>query len=129
MFDGLYIHDKWEFEEYPTIRLDSIKIGYKYLGLKEAISKAIDGIFESNGLSTNESSLPQKFKDLIEKLSDKYSQGVVILIDEYDKPLIDYLDKENLPTSLNNQAVSKPAVLCNSVYSLVRQACHQITYS
>jgi hypothetical protein len=107
LFEGLYIHDKWEFVEYPIIRLDYTKIGYKDLGLKEGLNKAIDEIFDAHGLSTKESSLSQKFKDLIEKLSLKYNKGVVILIDEYDKPLIDYLDKENIQQAKANRDIFK----------------------
>ena len=31
------------------------------------------------------------FKDLIEALHDKYNKRVVVLIDEYDKPILDHL--------------------------------------
>lgn len=107
LFKGLYIYDKWEFEEHPIIRLDYTKIGYKDLGLKEALSKVLGDIFDFYGLTTSETSPSQKFKDLIEQLSAKYNKGVVILIDEYDKPIIDYLDKENIEFAKSNRAIFK----------------------
>ncbi len=33
-----------------------------------------------------------QFKELIEKLHEKYGKEVVLLVDEYDKPTTDYLD-------------------------------------
>ncbi|KZX10703.1 putative AAA-ATPase [Methanobrevibacter curvatus] len=35
--------------------------------------------------------LPQKFGELIENINEKFKQKVVILIDEYDKPIIDHI--------------------------------------
>ncbi|MTI58746.1 MAG: hypothetical protein FH762_01940 [Firmicutes bacterium] len=35
-----------------------------------------------------------QFPELVKKLSEKYNKGVVILIDEYDKPIISNLGKD-----------------------------------
>lgn len=40
------------------------------------------------------SSASGKFKELIELLYKKKEQKVVILIDEYDKPILDVIDKD-----------------------------------
>ncbi|TAE04018.1 MAG: hypothetical protein EAZ97_00730, partial [Bacteroidetes bacterium] len=45
------------------------------------------------------------FGELIVKLFEKYQTKVVLLIDEYDKPLIDYLD--NLPQAEENRSELK----------------------
>ena len=113
-FKGLYIYDKWEFEEYPIIRIDFTKIGYRESGLYGAFINELYIIFESNKLTSNQNEISQKLRELIEKLYNKYQKGVVILIDEYDKPLIDYLNKEDLDRALKNIEIFK------SLYSVLK---------
>ena len=43
------------------------------------------------------------FGELIEKVSLKYNQKVVILIDEYDKPILDNVD--NLEVAIENREI------------------------
>lgn len=107
LFKGLYIYDKWEFQEYPIIRIDYTKIGYRELGLEEALRKELNNIFEFYDLISNENTISQKFRELIVSLEQKYNKGVVILIDEYDKPLIDYLDKESIEKAKSNRDILK----------------------
>ena len=38
LFDGLYIENKWNFEEYPVIRISFSNIGYRTKGLLNAIA-------------------------------------------------------------------------------------------
>jgi len=118
LFEGLYIYDKWEFEEYPIIRMSFSNIGYRTMGLQQAIAVELSRIAEKNGiqLTYGEVNIANNFKDLIEKLYAKHNKGVVILIDEYDKPLIDFLDKENLPTAKQNREILK------SFYSVLKDA-------
>ena len=42
LFEGLYIYDKWQFEEYPIIRISFSNIGYREMGLDKAIDKELD---------------------------------------------------------------------------------------
>jgi len=53
---------------------------------------------------------------LILQLSSKYNKKVIVLIDEYDKPLIDYLDPDNLHKAIDNRAILK------SFYSILKDA-------
>lgn len=107
LFEDLYIYDKWQFEEYPIIRLDYTKIGYRDLGLKEALRRELLSIYDYYGIETKETVISQLLKNLIETLSKKYNKGVVILIDEYDKPLIDFIDKDNLHQAKENRDIFK----------------------
>ncbi|MEA5141435.1 ATP-binding protein [Arcicella rigui] len=106
LFKGLYIEDKWNWEQSnPIIRMSFSNIGHKYLGLKDAIDKRLDEIAEEYNLSLVAPSIDQKFKELIQKLSAKRGK-VVVLIDEYDKPIIDYLG-ENPDKAIENRDIMK----------------------
>jgi hypothetical protein len=53
---------------------------------------------------------------LREELEQKYSEKVVILVDEYDKPIIDFLEKEKRPIAEQNRAALR------QFYSIIKDA-------
>jgi hypothetical protein len=118
LFKGLHIEDKWDFEEYPVIRISFSDIGYRTKGLSKAISNELTNIAEKEGISLHLGlqDIDEKFKALIHALHAKYQKQVVILIDEYDKPIIDYLDQDQLPKARENRGILK------SFYSILKDA-------
>jgi hypothetical protein len=116
LFKNLFIEDKWSFEEYPIIRISFANIGYREMQLDQALDKKLTEIAQSYNLEVSSFSISQKFKDLITKLHLLFNKKVVVLIDEYDKPIIDYLDKENLHKSLDNRDTLK------TFYSILKDA-------
>jgi len=114
----LYIYDKWAFEAYPIIRISFSNIGYRTKGLLKAIGDTLDQISEQNDilLTSDKYDIANRFDELIKALYKKYNQQVVILIDEYDKPIIDYLDKENIHKAHENRGVMK------TFYSILKDA-------
>jgi hypothetical protein len=116
LFEGLYIYDQWEFDEYPVIKISFANIGYREIPLEEAILKYLKSIAVSYKIEIDLDSASIAFKDLIHQLYQKFDKKVVVLIDEYDKPLIDYLDKENLHKAIGNRAMLK------SFYSILKDA-------
>ena len=113
LFEGLWIEDKWDWEEaYPVIHISYNDVGYKELGLREAIKKALTHNAESHGISLEEESISLRFKELIHKLSAK--NRVVLLIDEYDKPLIDFINDPDL--------LDKNREILREFYSVIKSA-------
>ena len=53
-------------------------------------------IAERYGVKLNKPIYSQRFDELVIKLRQKYQQKVVLLIDEYDKPILNNLDKSVL---------------------------------
>ncbi|TAE15043.1 MAG: AAA family ATPase [Bacteroidetes bacterium] len=110
-FEGLYIADKWDFKPYPVIKLDFGKPDYKTLPFLEVIKKQLKNIASDYEVMLEESSPKEMLNDLIVGLA-KHGK-VVILIDEYDKPIIDYLEdvpkaKEQRDLLKNLYAAIKP---------------------
>jgi hypothetical protein len=116
LFKGLYIYDKWHFEAYPIIRISFSSIGYREIGLQIAIEQVLIEIANSYQIKLSKNNNSLNFQELIQKLHQKYQKGVVILIDEYDKPLIDYLNKDNLHQAKENREILK------SFYSILKDA-------
>ncbi|MCA1796471.1 MAG: AAA family ATPase, partial [Geobacteraceae bacterium] len=95
LFKGLHIYDKWDWDTtYPVIK---ISFGGVARDL-ESMYRMVGGIMKSNqkhlGLKCEH---PEHggacLKELIETAYEKYGQKVVILVDEYDKLIVDNLDQ------------------------------------
>jgi Predicted AAA-ATPase/PD-(D/E)XK nuclease superfamily len=96
LFEALWIVDKWDWTlKNPVIHFSFDEIDYQGLGLSAAICQELDDCAEQYGITLVSHTLKSKFKELIRALS-KAQGKVVLLIDEYDKPIIDYLEDNTL---------------------------------
>ena len=95
LFEGLGIYDKWDWEvKYPVIKIDF----FGDLRTPEALKKNILNMLKSNqkrlGVKCEEfDNVGLCLKELIELSFEKHKQQVVVLIDEYDKAILDNLDQ------------------------------------
>ncbi|PID27274.1 MAG: hypothetical protein CR982_05875 [Candidatus Cloacimonadota bacterium] len=107
LFKETWIYDKWNFEEkFPVIKIDFSKLPYGSIGLEEAISKELDIIAKKNSINFERGeTYSEKFLELIEKMGKKNS--VAILIDEYDKPIIDYVESSKREKAVENREILK----------------------
>ncbi|WP_353485361.1 AAA family ATPase [Haliscomenobacter sp.] len=93
LFKGLWIEDKWDWSrKHPVIRLSFTSIGFQSMGLTAALNQELNNQAKAFGLSLENEGNASKFKELITKLAG--GNKVVVLIDEYDAPIINYLGKE-----------------------------------
>ncbi len=92
-FEGLYIYDKYDWSKtYPVIKIDWSG-NFKTLQLTEERTFEILRNNQKRLGVTCESKTPGGcLEELIQKTYEKYNQKVVVLIDEYDKPILDNLD-------------------------------------
>ena len=93
LFKGLWIYDSdYEFKKHPVIRLDMSNISNESPEiLKDSLMTSLTKRFESEKLETTVKIASDMFVQLIENLYEKYKQRVVVLIDEYDKPILDHI--------------------------------------
>jgi hypothetical protein len=105
LFKGLWIYDKIDWKTYPVVHIDFSKIRYKTPEiLEKSLEKKIRKIARNYNIRLdNDVDFKEGFGDLIEELSKK--NRVVILVDEYDKPIIDKIDEQE--TALGNRDVLK----------------------
>jgi hypothetical protein len=91
LFEGLWIIDHWDWEQkYPVIHISFSDIGVQTLGLQQAIFEGLSETAKRLGISLTKTTIDLQFKELVQKAAG--DSKVVILIDEYDKPIIDNLD-------------------------------------
>ena len=100
LFQGLAIEPKWDWSKsWPVIHLD---MGTVQAATMPEFREQILGLLQSEaarlGVSFRESSLPDiSFRYLIEDVAKTSADGqCVVLIDEYDKPLLGHLSKPDV---------------------------------
>lgn len=90
LFRGLAIYDEWDWTvRYPVISLTFSGNFNEKDELKQSISEMLDRVEVLTELSTTSTTLSGRFSELIFKLERKTGQPVVVLVDEYDKPILD----------------------------------------
>ncbi len=104
LFEGLAVSQlEKEWKEYHILQLD---LNTEHYDTKEALENKLS-LFLSNyeeqyGRNLNEKSLGTRFEGTIRRISEKTGCQVVILVDEYDKPLLQAIGNEELQTTYRN---------------------------
>ncbi|PTN37060.1 ATP-binding protein [Desulfonatronum sp. SC1] len=96
LFEGLWIaeHGEWDWREHPVVLLDFNGISHETPDILTAsLHEHIGLVARANDIPIQTTMLKGRFMELIIALHQKTGQKVVILVDEYDKPLIDHLGK------------------------------------
>jgi len=115
LFEGLFVYNQWDWgSQHPVINI-SLNAGSfdSKEGIIERILDILDQVKKHLGVSCKKNkSIPSCFNELIENVYEKYQQKVVILIDEYDKPILDNIS--NKETALIAREILK------SFYSVIK---------
>ena len=93
LFKGLKIYDMdYDWKEYPVIHIDfAATVMTDQDMLSESLGIILDRIAEGYGVKCESKHPAIKFGKLIHELRNKTGNDVVLLIDEYDKPLLDHM--------------------------------------
>ena len=77
--------------------------------LKFGIDTMLDKIAKNFSLMLKQQLLKERFVELITSLGKKFDNNVIILVDEYDKPIIEHLgkDEEHLQIAKANRDILK----------------------
>jgi Predicted AAA-ATPase/PD-(D/E)XK nuclease superfamily len=104
LFTGTWIEPHWDWtKQFPVIHISFSSIAYKNQSLEVGIRQYLLKLFKTNNLeASEETDIGLMFAELIQQLHGKHGK-VVILIDEYDKPLIDYLEFHKIEQAKVNQ--------------------------
>ncbi|MDE0268117.1 MAG: ATP-binding protein [Acidimicrobiaceae bacterium] len=94
LFEGLVIHDSWDWSVCrPVLRLSfGGGIYGDRDGLRLNVLAQLDRVQRNTGVVSEYSTAPERFAHLLEQLHHSTGRRVVVLVDEYDKPILDVLD-------------------------------------
>jgi hypothetical protein len=104
LFEGLYIDDQWDWSvQYPVIR---ISFGAGVVKNIEDLNDTIQDLLGVNQkalqIDCDELSEKRCFQRLIRTAHEKTGRRVVILVDEYDKPILDNLSKPEIAKDIRD---------------------------
>ena len=104
LFEGLAIYDlETDWKKYPIFHIDLNTANFREKDSLYTVLNDYLTTWESKyGARESEATLALRFKGVIARAAEKEGCGVVILIDEYDKPLLDVLDQD-LNITINGQ--------------------------
>ena len=113
LFEGLAIEKlETEWERYPVLHLDLNSGKYDNEdALSEVLNKALNGWEKVYGKSDDEVSAGLRFYGIIQRAYEQTGKQVVILVDEYDKPLLNTFDNLALQDKYRSQLKAFYSVL------------------
>ena len=94
LFRGLAIHDEWDWSvRHPVVRLDFSGDHHETREeVADSVATQLDEIESAAGVRPRYERAAARFRYLIRRLHEKSGRRVVVLVDEYDKPILDVLD-------------------------------------
>ncbi|MDP3423422.1 MAG: AAA family ATPase, partial [Burkholderiaceae bacterium] len=104
LFEGLYAQDHWDWSQrYPVIR---ISFGGGVLQSRADLDDKVRELLHINqralGITCTETSGRACFAELIRLAHETTGQRVVVLVDEYDKPMLDAITEPALARELRD---------------------------
>lgn len=104
LFQGLYADTHWDWSvQHPVIR---ISFADGVLRTREMLEQKIGEILQLAGRShevmrtSNETTISGRFLALIMAVTEKAGRKAVVLIDEYDKPILDNIEKPEVALAM-----------------------------
>ena len=95
LFKGLAIHDRWDWSvRHPVLRLDFSSGTYQEPNdLHKEVAAQLNAMEEEAEVSPrDDETAPARFRRLMKVLHERTGQRVAVLVDEYDKPILDALE-------------------------------------
>jgi Predicted AAA-ATPase/PD-(D/E)XK nuclease superfamily len=102
LFKGLAAETRWDWSQrHPIVRISFAGGG---LGSPERLEQRIFEILDENekrlGVQCQHQSVSGRFSELIQRTRERHGATVVVLVDEYDKPILDHLHDRTLAAQM-----------------------------
>ncbi|HKK31976.1 MAG TPA: ATP-binding protein [Desulfomicrobiaceae bacterium] len=116
LFSGFFLHDNWEWSRTNPVIHISLGAGVvrSIQELQSSFAFILDNHDRLYDLTPGYTDLKNRFAELIQKLHDRCGRKVVLLIDEYDKPILDSIDKTDLAVAIRDEL--------KNYYSVIKDA-------
>jgi hypothetical protein len=104
LFEGLALAElEQDWIAYPVLHIDLTGMNYLKSGdLDDALDAVLEPYEKEWGVTSKQKAASLRFDALIRQVAKKSEKKVVVLIDEYDKPLLESIDNEGLNNQYRN---------------------------
>ena len=94
LFKGLQVYERWDWSvRSPVVQLDFASGDFRERDyLRKNLMAQFDAIEEESGMESRYDTGPERLGHLIRTLHRRTGQQVAVLVDEYDKPILDALE-------------------------------------
>ena len=117
LFEGLQAQRRWDWSvRYPVLLLSFGRRSYfRPEHIERTLAAQLQGYEQRANLGPIFESAPERLANLLENLHEQTGRRVVVLVDEYDKPILDALDEPGMARANRD--------LLRGLYSVIRD-CH-----
>lgn len=116
LFEGLYLEKHWDW---------SVKHPVIYISFGAGVHRTVEELVETQqiiveeharnyGVTLHYHHVKNRFMELIKSLHQKYGEKVVVLIDEYDKPILDNIERPEVAAEIRESL--------KNFYSVIKDA-------
>ena len=94
LFEGLAVQNAWDWSvRHPVVRLSFGSGNFGEPGyLRQDVMDQLQALEEEQAIAARHDAAPARFRHLIRELRRHAGQPVAVLVDEYDKPILDALE-------------------------------------
>ena len=98
LFVGLHIHAGYDWSQrHPVVRLSFGGGNFtEPANINTSVLAQLEAVAEGEGVSTRYATAPERFAHLLRTLHTQTGQRVAVLVDEYDKPILDMLEEREV---------------------------------
>ncbi len=116
LFQGLFLYDTWDWSQSnPVVH---ISFGSGVARSVEELQETCDEILYDHsrafGIEYQKASRKGRFSELIQTLHEKTGRRVVVLVDEYDKPILDSIENTEMAIAIREEL--------KNFYSVIKDA-------
>jgi hypothetical protein len=95
------------WEAYPVLHFSFIQSGFHTIGFEKYLHINIDEQAKKYEIQLMQIDILNKMHELITKLHEKTGKRVVFLVDEYDKPITEFLRKDQYTIAETNRELMR----------------------
>ena len=98
LFQGLAIHDQWDWSvRHPVLRLDFSSGNFKDPSyLHKDVMAQLDAMESESAVTASYDTASARLRHVLKVLHERTGQRVAVLVDEYDKPILDALEEPEI---------------------------------
>ncbi|MEA2060518.1 MAG: AAA family ATPase [Thermodesulfobacteriota bacterium] len=116
LFKGLFLEDNWDWDQiHPVIHISfGSGVMRSVADLKIRFESILEDHIEAYDVKTSKQDLRELFSQLIKLLYRKTGQKTVVLVDEYDKPILDSIHNTELAVEIREELKNYYSVIKDS---------------